>query len=368
MASAKPTRTLSEVGPVERAIKRRRTPADMARIKAGLAALIREYRPLTKRQLFYLAVVRALVRKTQGDYKDVVCDLGVKLCREGAVDWDDIVDETRWVIKVETRTSLSAWVEESIGLYRRDIWEGKRERVQIWSESFSAAGLMTDVTRRWRVPLYPCRGYGSHKFLHDAAVDMERLTVENDIVTHVYIFGDYDPSGQDIIRHTKSLLRDYGPRAAVEFHQVAVTREQIEAWRLPTAPPKKTDSRTAKFGDDRTVELEAIPPDRFRRLVESCITQHFDRAELASMLRSESAQRETARDLIGSLGLYDKFDRVEGDPDPEPPDLGDKLIDTIVNTVFRGKATLTTQENREVLEALEAVRKTFQAFLPPAAN
>jgi hypothetical protein len=135
------------------------------------------------------------------------------------------------------------------------------------------------------------------------------MTVDDDVTTHVYIFSDYDPSGRDILRHTRETLLKYGPRASVEFHEVAVTKQQIEELDLPTAPPKKSDTRLAKFGDTRTVELEAIPPKTFAELAENCITQHFDRDELAAMLRSEEAQRDTAETYLRNLGVLDMEDR-----------------------------------------------------------
>jgi hypothetical protein len=185
--------------------------------------------------------------------------------------------------------------------YAHDIWEGKQVRVQFWVESTSAAGLIVDTANKWRVATFPSRGYSSHTFLHDAALAMEELTVREKVCTHVYVFGDYDPSGKDIIRFTRDTLLEYGPRAEVEFHHVAVMPQQIEEWNLPTAPPKKSDSRTAKFGDTRTVELEAISPDRFRDLVECCITQHFSERQLKIALAQEEAVRQAAQDEITRL-------------------------------------------------------------------
>jgi hypothetical protein len=307
--STKGTRLLSGDGVAPAAAKKtRRKPHEMASIKDGLAALIKEYRPLTSRQLFYLAVVLHLIRKTQNDYKKVVCKFAVELRQEGAVNWGDIVDETRWVLQVKTGLSLADWVDDAIKQFRKDLWIGQPTRVQVWVESFSAAGLLFDTTNRWRVPLYPCRGYGSHDFYHSAAIDMEQMTIRHGIETHVYLFGDYDPSGEDIIRNTKEKLLQYGPRAAVKFHFIAVTRDQIDEWNLPTAPPKSQDPRSKKFKDTRTVELEAITPDQFRALVESCITRHLDPAELERTLRSEAAQQASARELLDNLGIYDTLD------------------------------------------------------------
>ncbi len=49
-------------------IKRRRTQADMAELRAGLLELVRVHAPVTCRQAFYLAVAAGLVEKTEGQY------------------------------------------------------------------------------------------------------------------------------------------------------------------------------------------------------------------------------------------------------------------------------------------------------------
>jgi hypothetical protein len=281
--------------------KTRRKKAEIIAIKQAMVELIEQYRPLINRQLFYLMVVRGLIRKTQGDYKEIVCKYSVELRRSGTVGWDDITDETRSSRVVEVYSSMSANLWLAAYQYAHDIWEDMPVRVQFWVESTSAAGLIVDAANKWRVATFPSRGYSSHTFLHDAAIAMQEMTVRHKVCTHVYVFGDYDPSGKDIIRFTRDTLLEYGPRAAVEFHHVAVTTDQIEEWDLPTAPPKKDDSRTAKFGDTRTVELEAISPEKFRELVEGCVTQHFSERKLKIALKREEAVKQAAQEEIVRL-------------------------------------------------------------------
>src|SRR4051794_7048211 len=124
MATTKGIRLLSEAPAPTMVVKPRRKQHEMRTIREGLANLIRKYRPLTARQLFYLAVVCALIRKTQNDYKKVVCPMAIQLRQDGVIDWRDIVDETRWVIRVKTGISLADWVDEAIVSFRQDLWNG----------------------------------------------------------------------------------------------------------------------------------------------------------------------------------------------------------------------------------------------------
>ena len=151
----------------------------------------------------------------------------------------------------------------------------------------SVAGIINDETSRWDVPLYPGKGYSSHDFLRSAAHDIANGGKD----TIVYLLGDYDSSGRDIIRFVSETISEYAeevdPSVAIDFQTVAVTESQISQWSLPSHPAKKTDSRHARYGIDHAVELEAIPPDRLRTIVRECIAQHLDPDALRRMRRKD---------------------------------------------------------------------------------
>jgi hypothetical protein len=48
------------------------------------------------------------------------------------------------------------------------------------------------------------------------------------------------------------------------FERIAVTPGQIAEWHLPSRPTKKSDTRAAAFGDDDSVELDAVDPRMLR--------------------------------------------------------------------------------------------------------
>src|SRR5262249_12778932 len=137
------------------------------------------------------------------------------------------------------------------------------------------------------------KGYSSHDFLRSAA----HAIADTGKDTVVYLLGDYDPSGRDIIRFVCETLREYAdevdPSVGIDFQTVAVTERQITEWSLPSHPAKKTDSRHARYRIDHAVELEAIPPDRLRSVVRDCISRHLDPAALRRLEEVEAAERET---------------------------------------------------------------------------
>lgn len=97
-------------------------------------------------------------------------------------------------------------------------------------------------------------------------------------------------------------LRKLAPTAAGNFHfkRLAVTKTQVDSpkWNLPTRLTKKSDTRAAVFGDNRSVELDAISSTRLRKLVEDAILDHLP-ADYAELMKEQDAERALIRKLVG---------------------------------------------------------------------
>jgi hypothetical protein len=145
--------------------------------------------------------------------------------------------------------------------------------------------LMTE-TEVYDVPLMVARGYASLSFLYSAAQAIKA----KDKPTYIYHFGDLDPSGVDAARDIEAKLRRYSPGTEIHFERPAVTREQVEEWNLPTRPTKMTDTRAKKFTGE-SVELDAIPAQKLRELVRSCIERHVDQEQLKLLRIAEESER-----------------------------------------------------------------------------
>ncbi|MEZ6235068.1 MAG: hypothetical protein R3B68_12850, partial [Phycisphaerales bacterium] len=181
---------------------------------------------------------------------------------------------------------------DMLAAYRRDLWRDQPCRVEIWLEKQALVGVVYDQTDEWGVPLYPCRGYPSVTYLADAAAAIRRCGKP----THIFYFGDFDPSGLDIPRVVERRLRDLAPEAEIHFDRVAVTEDQIKSMCLPTRPTKRTDSRAKGF-EGGSVELDAIPPDDLRAIVRGCIERHVDTDLLERTRRIEELERESLAGL-----------------------------------------------------------------------
>lgn len=269
--------------------KRRRTKFAMGELRCALANIVAEGAPMTVRQVYYQAVSRGLIDKTEQEYK-AICRLLVLMRRDGSIDYTEIADNTRWMRKPRSFGSIQDALSETARLYRRQVWADLPERVEIWLEKEALAGVLVEVTSKWDVPLMVTRGYPSLSYLHEAGEAIRY----GEVPTFIYYFGDHDPSGVDIARHVEKSLDEFAGLVPVYFSPVAVTVEQIEELKLPTRPTKKTDSR-AKGWDGGSVEVDAIHPTMLRALADECIEEHIPEGHLDAVLAAEASERGLLR-------------------------------------------------------------------------
>lgn len=267
----------------------RRTKSAMTDLRAALAGIVTDAAPMTVRQVYYQAVTRGLIEKTEQQYK-AICRLLVLMRRAGEVAYEDIADNTRWMRKPRTFGSVDDALAETARLYRRQVWADLDCRVEVWLEKEALAGVLVDVTAKWDVPLMVTRGYPSLSFVHAAGESIANSRIE----TFIYYFGDRDPSGVDIARHVASSLRAFAGEVQVTFESVAVTAEQIEQLDLPTRPTKRTDSR-ARDWHGGSVEVDAIHPAQLRAMAEERIRLHIPNGHLEVLLAAEASERSALR-------------------------------------------------------------------------
>jgi hypothetical protein len=281
-----------------RPIKRsRRTKSEIGSLKTAIYNICWKHKPLTVRQLFYRMVVALLIAKTQLEYKNVTVRLAGEMREAGDLPWDWLVDETRWMRKPKSYDSLPEALREMQEHYRRDFWKKQDVYAEVWCESGSASGIVYPVTAKWDAPLMPSHGFSSKAFCWNTAKTIEHI----DKPTYIFYVGDYDPSGVHIDRDIEAKLHRYAPDADITFKRIAVLPEQIEAWNLPSAPPKKSDSRSKSF-DGRAVEVEAIEPSTLRQLVDDELMSLVDQDAYRRMLIVEEAERDTLAAVISSWG------------------------------------------------------------------
>jgi hypothetical protein len=138
-------------------------------IRQAIGDVLEEIQPATVRQTFYQLVSRGVIEKTEQAYKSTVVRLLGEMRRANKIPFDWIADNTRWMRKPTTYSSLNDMLKRSAEFYRRALWDRSKVYVEIWLEKDALAGVLYDVTAEWDVPLMVTRGYASISYLHGAA-------------------------------------------------------------------------------------------------------------------------------------------------------------------------------------------------------
>jgi hypothetical protein len=273
----------------------RRTKDDIDHLRDEFWIIIAENKPVTVRQVFYQAVSRGFIQKAESEYKSTVCRLLTEMRLKGELPFGWIADNTRWMRKPRSFSSIEMAIKRTAEAYRRSIWDNQQVYVEIWLEKDALSGVLYEVTAPWDVPLMVTRGYPSVSYLHEAA---EAIS-EQGKPAYLYYLGDFDPSGVDIPRNIEARLREFTPESEINFERIAVNKEQIEEFDLPTRPTKKSDTRSRNF-DGESVEVDAIPPKALRELVGECIMQHIDQDALDVMRVAEKSEQQVL-EVLASL-------------------------------------------------------------------
>jgi hypothetical protein len=260
----------------------------MAKIREALYTIVQAANPATVRQVYYQAVSGGVIAKTEGEYKQTVVRLLTSMRRAGEIPFGWIADNTRWMRKPRTYSSMQDMLTLTAETYRRAVWDDQPGYLEIWLEKDALARVVYKETEPWDVPLMVTRGYPSISYMYEAA-DVIR---ERGKPTYLYYFGDLDPPGIDITRTVERGIKEFAQGAEISFSRVAVTPRQVSDLNLPTRPTKQTDSRSRSFTGE-SGEVDAIPPATLRAMVRECIEKHVDQRALAKTRAIETAERDT---------------------------------------------------------------------------
>ncbi len=244
---------------------------------------------LTLRQIYYQLVARQIIPNEQRYYKKLsrLCVAGRD---EGILPEEGFADRLREVDKLSSWSNLNEFMQTVKRSYRKDKWQNQDNYLEIWTEKDALRSVLTEITYKYDVALMVARGQLSRTEVYRTA---ERYRAKTDKECYLYYCGDFDPSGLCIYDSIRKRVSSFG--ADIKFDRIALTEEQIEKYKLPSDPAKQSDPNYNKFvdlyGSDMVVELDSLPPDVLRKIIEDCILQNIDPSYLAKVLREEENER-----------------------------------------------------------------------------
>lgn len=140
----------------------RRTRTEIEALDAALVEIVEQFRPVTVRQVFYQAVNRGLVLKSETKGYRVVQRRLVTLRESGDIPHGYIVDGTRYVHGYRRYHDLGEFTTYAAGLYRKDYWATSKVNVEVWLEKDALKGvLVPTVVNECGLGLHVTRGFAS---------------------------------------------------------------------------------------------------------------------------------------------------------------------------------------------------------------
>lgn len=298
-------------------------------VKAVNDVLAQYTMPLTLRQIYYRLVAKLLIPNTVTAYK-TLSKLMVKARERGKIDSTRIEDRSRQslgplvpllLLPLARRTlyiqgdwgydNPDVFLNERIEVlrecwkfYTKSLWETQPKEVLILLEKDALSRLFLDVATKFRVWVYPTRGYASYTYVQNIADRMSE--VKENIVLY---FGDYDPSGRDIERDLNERLGAYGGQN-FKIIRVALTQEQIFMHNLPPRPEDaatieklKNDPRTARYGMEYACELDALEPSTLQDLIHRSINALIDADAWTETLEQIQNEQQQLADKLSKLKI-----------------------------------------------------------------
>jgi len=256
--------------------------------------VLEESHPMTLRQLFYQLVSRQVIENTENRYKSL-SDHIVNARLEGRIPWSWIEDRLRVPRTVSMWDDLPDFGQTVMSSYRRNVWKDQPTLVECWCEKDALSGIFQDILEEYGVTLNVGRGYDGWTSIWRAA---GRYHDWKGSVVVLY-FGDFDPSGEDMVRSLEERLTIFP--CDPEVIKCALTQEDVERYNLPPQPTKKTDSRAkafiAEFGD-MAVELDALPVNVLRDRIKSEVESRMDMDALNQTKEREKTERDRLAEIF----------------------------------------------------------------------
>lgn len=256
---------------------------------------------ITIRQLYYQFVTRNWLPNTVKSYKRLVSIINdARLA--GALDWDSIVDRTRFLRSIPNYNSPREFVLTVGQSYAEDLWRNQANYVETWIEKDALIGVIEGPCDEWRVPYYSCRGYGSQSEMYEAGKRLLDQHSNGKRVTILHL-SDHDPSGLDMTNDIRQRLDMFCGDEVIDVRRIALTMDQIDEYNPPPNPAKETDSRFTSYAEqfgNESWELDSLDPEIITELINDNIRGLCNEEQFNDDMAAETERRNR----VMNVGRY----------------------------------------------------------------
>ncbi len=252
---------------------------------------------LTLRQIYYQLITRQIIpQPVDGEEAKRVYKRLSNLCvngrDEGILPEEKFTDPTRIFDKLSSWFDLKDFLDTVRRSYNKDKWDNQPKYLEIWTEKQALQKVINTITYKYDVGLQIAKGQYPRTGIYETSKRYEAQSYKKCLL---YYVGDYDPSGLAIYNSIKERLINYGVKVEIP-DRIALTKGQIEKYKLPSDRAKRKDPNYNKFveitGSDKVVELDSLPPDILRDIIEEAITKNID-YELLGLVQETEVEEQT---------------------------------------------------------------------------
>ncbi|MBF2513934.1 hypothetical protein IA940_05610 [Listeria marthii] len=283
--------------------KEMRFRADSLALIEKVNQIIKEYHrqgyELTLRQVYYQLVANGIIENKERSYKN----LGSLISNArlaGLIDWNAIVDRTRFLRGFNYETSPENAIKRLSQRYGTDPWAGQKNHVEVWVEKDALVDIVGQASNKLNVDYFSCRGYVSQSAMFRSARRLADWQLAGKDITILHL-GDHDPSGIDMSRDIEERLATF--EIFPDVKRIALNMDQVDEYTPVPNPTKLSDSRAAdyisQFGYE-SWELDALQP----RIIDDLISGHINPLIDWDLMESVKEECEEERRQLETVSYH----------------------------------------------------------------
>jgi hypothetical protein len=242
-------------------------------------------------------VAKGYLENTKSKY-NALSKLVVNMRYARTLPWDAMEDRARRVTDkkgYEDKDKFGQVIGDYLSKYSRCLVQGQEKYVELWIEKDALSRIYEEVAWPYCIRAVICRGYASVTFLNEFKERAEKAISKGQQPVILY-FGDFDPSGIQMLEATKQTLEDDMGLWGIEFIRIALNPEQVSQYQLPHnfAAVKSSDTRSKRFIERFGYygwELDALHPQVQEDLAKSAIESQFDMELFQEQKQIEKIER-----------------------------------------------------------------------------
>jgi hypothetical protein len=254
---------------------------------------LQDWWPMTIRQVFYRLISSNLTDQEHWYWKGKKVDIYSALKRtmkwmriDDRLPWNAITDEHRTTTEKLGFTDIRQFLNQELNYflegYRRCSAQKQDNYIEVWIEKAALLHIVKPIADEFCRRVVCCRGYNSITFQTEF-YDRASQAINRGEQPRVLYFGDWDPSGVNMIYAAMQTLTDELYLYEVKYHRAGINPEQFGLIHADPVPLKPEDTRTKSFVDhhgETAYELDAFHPEQLQQIVRESIEALTDMSKV----------------------------------------------------------------------------------------